>query len=220
MKAALYLRVSTLEQNAESQRRELEAYAARHQWDVVGAYEEKASGSDASRPELKRLLADARAGKFETVLVWKLDRFGRSLLNVLHNLRTLEDELVRFVSITEGIDTDRKNPASKLLLHIMAAFAECEREMIRERCYSGLRRYVQDFAAGQVGKSVHSQSGKDLPAGGQRRVVDIEKIAALRAAGKTYREIAKELGVSPATALRRVRLGRFMDMVRNRGAER
>jgi DNA invertase Pin-like site-specific DNA recombinase len=209
MKIALYLRVSTLEQNCEAQRRELQAYAARHGWDVIDQYEDTASGADPKRPELARLLADARAGKFETVLVWKLDRFGRSLLDCLHNLELLEAELVRFIAVSQGIDTDRKNPAAKLLLHIMAAFAECEREMIRERVKSGVRRYQQDFAAGKVGKSVHSQSGKDLPSGRPWRIVDVEKIASLRTKGLTFEQIGKQLGISAPTACRRLKQARF-----------
>ena len=210
MKTALYIRVSTLDQNTELQRRELEAYAARHQWAIVGVYEDKASGADPKRPELQRLLADCRSSRrIECVLVWKLDRFGRSLVNVLENLRALEDEMVRFVSITEGIDTDRKNPAAKLLLHIIAAFAECEREMLRERTLAGLNRYQQDFAAGKVGSSVHSKSGKDLRPGGQRRVVDIEHIGRLRALGLSLAEIGGRLGVSAPTVLRRLKQANF-----------
>ena len=210
MKVALYLRVSTLEQNAEAQRRELQVYATRHDWQIVDQYEDKASGADPKRPELARLLAAARAGKFETVLVWKLDRFGRTLLDCLHNLELLEVELVRFIAVSQGIDTDRKNPASKLLLHILAAFAECEREMIRERVISGVRRYQQDFAAGKVGKSVHSQSGKDLPPHRPWRIVDVERIASLRAQGLTFGQIGKELGISGPTAWRRLKQARFI----------
>ena len=203
MKTALYLRVSTLEQNADSQRRELQIYAARHDWQIVDQYEDCASGADPKRPEMARLLADARAGKFETVLVWKLDRFGRSLYNVLENLRVLEDELVRFVSISDGIDTDRKSPASKLLLHIMAAFAECEREMLRERCVSGMRRYQADLEAGKVGESVHSKSGKDLPPHRPRKIIDRDRILFLRQQGHSWRKIGQLVGETPSTLLRR-----------------
>lgn len=199
MKIALYVRVSTLDQNPEAQRRELEQYAARHEWPIVEVFEDQASGADPNRPALVSLLDAARKGRIDTVLVWKLDRFGRSLANVLENLRVLDDELVRFVSISEGIDTDRKNPAAKLLLHIMAAFAECERGMIRERCSSGQKRYQQDFAAGKVGRTVHSRSGKDLPPSRPRRVFDIERVKALRAKGATFRQISAELGVPQST---------------------
>lgn len=209
MKTALYIRVSTADQNSELQRRELESYAARHEWPVIGIYEDTASGADPNRPELGRLLADCRVGRVECVLVWKLDRFGRSLHNMLENLQALENELVRFVSITDGIDTDRKNPMAKLFLHILAVFAECERGLIAERTAAGSARYRQDFLAGRVGKSVHSQSGKDLPPGGQLRVVDVEKIDSLRAQGRTLRQIAAEVGVSAPTVLRRLRQGRF-----------
>lgn len=203
MKTALYIRVSTLDQNTAAQRAELEAYAARHQWPVVGVYEDKASGADPNRPELARLLADCRAGRIECVLVWKLDRFGRSLYDCLGNLRVLEDELVRFVSMTDGVDTDRNNPAAKLFLHILAVFAECERGLIRERCLSGFRRYQEDYAAGKVGKSVHSQSGKDLPPTRPKKILDGNRILALREEGLSWRQIAAEVGESVATVHRR-----------------
>jgi len=224
VKTALYIRVSTAEQNTELQRRELEAYAARHEWPVVGVYEDTASGAHSAgsgpngvpkRPELARLLADCRAGRVECVLVWKLDRFGRSLFDCLNNLRVLEDELVRFVSITDGIDTDHKHPASKLFLHILAVFAECERGLIAERTAAGTARYRQDLKAGRVGKSVHSKSGKDLPPGGQRVVVDVEHIARLRATGLSLAEIGSRLKVSAPTVLRRLRQGHFTDGVEN-----
>ena len=76
MKTAIYLRVSTLDQNHEAQRRELEAYAARHNWPVVAVYEDVASGQSHKRPGMAALLADARTGKFDAVLCWKMDRFG------------------------------------------------------------------------------------------------------------------------------------------------
>lgn len=207
MKAALYLRVSTLEQNAESQRRELLVYATRHNWEIVDQYEDRASGADPKRPELGRLLADAHAGKFETVLVWKLDRFGRSLLDCLANLQILDTEAVRFIAVSQGIDTDRSNPAGRLLLHILAAAAEFERELIRERSISGMRRYQADLEAGKVGEQVHSKSGKDLPPHRPRKVIDRDRILFLRQQGHSWRMIGKLVGVNPSTLLRRFSLG-------------
>jgi len=203
MKVALYLRVSTFEQNPDAQRRELQVYAARHDWDIVDQYEDRASGTDRDRPELARLLADARASKFETVLVWKLDRFGRSLLDCLANLETLDIEAVRFIAVSQGLDTDCKNPASRLLLHVLAAAAEFERELIRERSTSGMRRYQADLAAGKVGESVHSKSGKDLPPHRPRKVLDGDRILFLREQGHSWRMIGKLVGATPSTLLRR-----------------
>jgi site-specific DNA recombinase len=92
----------------------------------VEVYQDVISGAKTSRPALNRLMADARAMKFDCVLVWKLDRFGRSLVDCLNNIRTLE-ESVRLIMVTYGLDTDVKNPASRLLLHVLGAAAEFER---------------------------------------------------------------------------------------------
>ena len=85
MKAAIYTRVSTAEQKDELQRREIENYAARHGSEIAATYQDVASGAKASRPGLNRLLSDARARKLDTILVWKLARFGRSLVDCQNN---------------------------------------------------------------------------------------------------------------------------------------
>ena len=107
--------------NRKLQLREIEDFADRPGWPVVDLYQDVASGSNASRPRLLRLLADARARKFDTLLVWKPDRFGRSLVN---NIRALEDCGIRFIAVTQGLDTDQRNPASRFLLHVLGAAAE------------------------------------------------------------------------------------------------
>lgn len=203
MKAALYLRVSTLEQNAEAQRRELGAYAARHGWSVAEVFEDRASGAERQRPALEELLAAARAGKIDCVLCWKLDRFGRSAINLHENLQVLENEGVRFIVPGQGIDTEQNNPASRFLMNILAAVAELEREIIRERVASGMTRYRQDWQAGRVGRTVHSRSGKDLPPHRPRKVLDHSRIAALRAQGCSWAAIGRAVGCNAATAYRR-----------------
>ena len=112
MRVGLYLRVSTADQNQELQLRELQEYAARHQWEIAQTYQDTVSGVSASRPGLNQLMDDARARKLDIVLCWKLDRFGRSLLDCLANLRQLDSHRVRFISTTQGLDTDNRNPAS------------------------------------------------------------------------------------------------------------
>lgn len=208
MKSVLYIRVSTLDQNPELQRRELEEYARRHEWPVVDVYEDQASGADPRRPALERLLEDARAGKFECVLCWKLDRFGRSLIDLLGNLETLETEMVRFIAVTQGLDTDRKNPASRFFLQVLAAAAEFERSIMRERCTAGLRRYQQDYEQGKVGKTVHSKSGKNQPVGGHRKVLDVKQLVELHEAGMPFSRIAERVGASKATVCRRLQKAR------------
>ena len=124
MKAVVYTRVSTADQNHELQRRELFDYSACQGWEITDVYEDTISGAKTARPALDRLFADARAGTFEVVLVWKLDRFGRNLLHCLACIQELQQLGIRFMAITQGLDTDRKNPASQFLLHVLAAAAE------------------------------------------------------------------------------------------------
>lgn len=205
MNVALYVRVSTLDQNTEAQRRELETYANRHGWDIAGVFEDRASGTDPGRPALARLLQECRAGRIDTVLCWKLDRFGRSLPDCLRTLEVLESELVRFIAVSQGLDFHRSNPASRLLLHVLGAAAEFERELIRERCSSGMVRYQQDLDAGRVGKTVHSQSRKDLPAHRPRKILDVEKIQELRRQGLPVAVLAERFATSKATIERRLK---------------
>jgi len=108
-------------------------------------------------------MADARARKFNCLLVWKLDRFGRSLVDCLNNIQELERHRIRFIATTQNLDTDEKNPASRFLLHVLGAAAEFERSLIRERTLAGQIRYRSDYASGKVGKTVSSRSGKNLP---------------------------------------------------------
>jgi putative DNA-invertase from lambdoid prophage Rac len=147
VRLALYFRISTPDQNPELQQRDLRAEAA-SRGEIVETYQDVASGSTTARPGLTRLMADAKARKFDCVLVWKLDRFGRSLVDCLNQIRTLDENGIRLVAVTQGLDTDVKNPASRLLLHVLAAAAEFERELIRERTQAGRRRYQQDFERG------------------------------------------------------------------------
>ena len=147
-------------------------------------------------------MADAQARKFDCLLVWKLDRFGRSLVDCLNNIRSLEDHGVRFIAVTQGLDTDQRNPASRFLLHVLGAAAEFERALIRERSHAGLKRYRQDYAAGRVGKEVHSRSGKDLAPGRPRRVFDRHRITELRERGLSPRQIARQMGLGEGTVRR------------------
>ena len=131
-------RISTGDQSAELQVRELRAYADRQGWPLTQVYNDVMSGGKFSRPGLNRMMEDAKAKKFDCLLVWKLDRFGRSLVDCLNNIRTLEENGVRFIAVTQGLDTDIKNPASRFLLHVLGAAAEFERALIRERSSSPL----------------------------------------------------------------------------------
>jgi putative DNA-invertase from lambdoid prophage Rac len=197
--AAIYARVSTEDQRCDMQLTELREYAARMGWQVV-EYVEKASGkANAPRPVQKRLFADARLRKFDVVLVWKLDRFGRSTSDLLSNIQALDQSDIRFIAPGQGIDTDKRNPMSKLIMHIMAAFAEFERDLIVERVKAGVAEYQAAWRKGKVGKEVHSKSGKDLPSGRPKRIFRRDQVNALRKQGLSWRAIAKQLSLPVST---------------------
>ena len=197
MKVAIYARVSTAEQNCDLQIREVTAYVGNLGWEIVEIYQDVMSGATAVRPGLSRLLEDARLRKFDCVLVWKLDRFGRSLVDCLNHIRILEEYRIRFVAVTQALDTDQQNPASRFLLHVLGA-AEFERQLIRERSVAGQRRYREQHKAGYA----HSRSGKNLAIGRPKRVIDRRRVRELRDSGQKWSAIAKKLGVSIATVRR------------------
>jgi len=140
MKTVLYARVSTSDQSCDMQVRELKDYANRRGFELAGEYVDTGwSGAKASRAELDRFMRDARLRRFDAVLVWKLDRWGRSVAHCIRSIQELVSLGIRVVSATQNIDTDESNPTAQFILHIFAAVAELEREMIRERVTSGIR---------------------------------------------------------------------------------
>jgi DNA invertase Pin-like site-specific DNA recombinase len=138
------------------------AFVERWGWQTT-EYVEKLSGKEGGkRPELDRLMLDARMKRIDVVLVWKMDRFGRSTLETLQNVKALDFHGVRFVCPTMNIDTDDRSPVGKFTLQLFAAIAELERSFILERTGAGQKAYREAFAAGKVGKTRHSKSKKDL----------------------------------------------------------
>jgi DNA invertase Pin-like site-specific DNA recombinase len=105
MTAAIYARVSTTDQRNELQIRELTEYVERRGWSLAGIYQDQMSGTKAERPGLAALMADARLHKFDVVVVWKLDRFGRSLINCVAGIQELTAAGVRFIAVSQGLDT-------------------------------------------------------------------------------------------------------------------
>ena len=190
MKAAIYARVSTADQHNEIQVRELTEYVQRRGWELAGVYQDQISGAKASRPGLDKLMADARQRRFDVVLVWKLDRFGRSLVHCVSGIQELASLGVRFIATSQGLDTDESNPASKLLLHILAAVAQFERELIRERVSAGMRN----------AKAKGTRSGK--PIGRPRRVFDRAEVLRLRQDGLAVAKIALQMNVGVGTIVR------------------
>ncbi len=187
MKAALYARVSTTGngQDPTMQTRELEEYCQRRGWTIADSYVDAGvSGSKDSRPELNRLMADAKQRRFDTVLVWKLDRFGRSLRHLVNALAELEALGVAFISLKDNLDLG--TPSGRLMFQIIGAMAEFERSLIQERVRAGLRNA--------------RAKGKRL--GRPKKVVDVAKIAALRAQGRSWSEISALMGMGRGTAQR------------------
>ena len=139
-KAAIYARVSTAHngQDPTMQTRELEEYCQRRGWQVAGTYVDAGiSGSKESRPELDRLVADAHQRRFDAVLVWKLDRFGRSLRHLVNALAEFESLGISFVSLRDNLDLS--TPSGRLMFQIIGAMAEFERSLIVERVKAGMR---------------------------------------------------------------------------------
>src|SRR5271154_1064696 len=138
MVVAIYARVSTSDQSCEMQLHALREYVVKRGWqDFAEKVDTGFSGAAASRPRLDQLLRDARLQKFEGVLVWKLDRWGRSVAHCVRSIQELVSLGVRFLSPTESIDTGAESPMSKFLLHLFAAFAEMERGICASRGRAG-----------------------------------------------------------------------------------
>src|SRR5579862_2564324 len=128
---AVYARVSTLDQNPDLQLRELREYAARRGWKIQEFVDHGISGSETRRPRLAALTEALKRHEFDAVLVWKFDRIFRSVQHIVQFFELLNHLQVELVSLTEQIDTG--SPQGKLVFHILAAIAEFERAMIRER---------------------------------------------------------------------------------------
>jgi putative DNA-invertase from lambdoid prophage Rac len=193
MNIAIYARVSTSDQDCSMQLRELRDYAGRQGWQVFQEYvDDGISGAKATRPALDRLMSDAAQKRFDAVVVWKIDRFGRSVGQLVQNVQLLDKTYgVRFIAITQGIDTDQRNPTGKLLLHILAALAEFERETILERVHAGIA----------AAKANGTHCGRPL------RTFRRDEAARLRNEGMSWRAIAAKLDVPVSTLMDGVRKG-------------
>lgn len=185
-RAAIYARVSTNNgQNPEMQLGEVRQYCSRREWQVVREYVDKGvSGSKERRPALDQLISDCRKRAVDCVVVYRYDRFARSLRQLVNALEEFRALGIDFVSLHEGVDTS--TPNGRLVFGIFASIAEFERELIRDRVKSGL--------------AVARSRGKQL---GRPRVhVDSLRIGALRNEGRSWAEICDSLGISKGTAQR------------------
>jgi DNA invertase Pin-like site-specific DNA recombinase len=184
MRVALYARVSTLaSQDPSVQLLELREFCRHRNWNVAGEFVDVGvSGSTERRPQLDSLLVGCRRRQFDAVIVYRYDRFARSLRHLVNALTEFDALGVQFVSLHEGVDTS--TPNGRLVFGIFASIAEFERELIRDRVRSGL-------AAARA-------KGKRL--GRPRRSVNLERLEELRAQGLSWRAIARDLRVGVATA--------------------
>ena len=182
---AIYARVSTSDQSSESQLLDLRRYVSDRGWQSYKEYcDNGISGTKDSRPALDELMNDARKRRFDVVLVWRFDRFARSTRHLINALEEFKNLGIDFVSFQENIDTS--SPLGSAIFTIISAVAQLERDIIAERVKAGLRRA--------------RENGKKL--GRPRVAADADKIAALRAQGRSWREIAEELGIGKGTAQR------------------
>ena len=185
-RVALYARVSTLNgQNPEMQLAELREYAQRRGWTVTSEYVDLGvSGSRESRPEFNRMMADAHSRTFDAIACWKLDRMGRSLKHLVNTLADLQAYGVAFISLRDNLDLS--TPSGRLMFHVVAAMAEFERALIRERVSAGIQ------AARARGKRI----------GRPRTYANPDKIRELRGQGMPWRQVSKHLGIGVGTAVR------------------
>ncbi len=189
MKTAVYARVSTDRQAVEMQLAELRTYAAKRGWSVVDEYvDQGCSGSNTKRPAFTQMMADAKRRRFDLLLVWKLDRLGRSLKDLITTLDELSALGVDFVSLNDQMDTS--TPAGKLVFQVIGAVAEFERDIIKERVKAGLAN------ARRKGKRL---GRPPIPP------VVFEQARRLRSQGLSYREIGRRLDLNESTIRKRLK---------------
>ncbi|WP_348263929.1 recombinase family protein [Telmatobacter sp. DSM 110680] len=137
-RAALYLRVSTVDQHPETQVYDLQQMAAQRGYEIAKEYTDRISGAKARRPGLDEMMRDARRGRFDVVMVWACDRIARSTRHFLEVLDELNRLNIEFISFREQIDTG--GPLGRAIVVIIGAIAELERSLIVERVRAGMRR--------------------------------------------------------------------------------
>jgi DNA invertase Pin-like site-specific DNA recombinase len=183
-RAVLYLRVSTFDQHPETQLYDLRGMAAQRGVEIAGEYTDTISGSKQKRPGLDRLMADARRGKFDIVLVWAFDRIARSVRHFLEVLDELTHLNLEFVSFRENVDTG--GPLGRAMIVIIGAIAELERNLIIERVRAGMRR--PKLEGRRIGRP--------------RLEVDREAVLQDRARGQSLTELAKTYRISRTSVIR------------------
>ena len=186
-RAAVYTRVSTVDQHPETQLQDLRQMATQRGYEIVAEYTDKISGTKAKRPGLDQMMADARRGRFDVVLVWASDRIARSVKHFLDVLDELNRTGVEYVSFRENIDTG--GPLGRAIIVIIGAIAELERSLIVERVRAGMRRARLDGQ--RIGRAP--------------LVLDSAAIQQDRQRGQSLRQIARGHKISTATVQRVLR---------------
>jgi DNA invertase Pin-like site-specific DNA recombinase len=186
MKAVIYARVSTKDQSTEMQLRELRDFAERRGWQLTAEYIDVISSTKEKRPEHDRLVADAKRRRFDVLLVYRYDRFARSLRQLVNALADFHALGINFVSLHEGVDTSTST--GKLMFGIFASFAEFERNVLSERVRSGLQ----------------NAKAKGQKLGRPSIDVDMKDVRHRLKAKESLRSIARSLSVSPALIWKRL----------------
>ena len=186
---AIYCRVSTADQTCARQERDLQAFAKKARYKVVGVYKETASGAKDNRAQRKEVLTLAQARKIDVILVTEPTRCGRSMIDLFHTLQDLPSWDVSLVAQT-GVQFDLRTAQGKLIASLMAALAEFERDLLRERVRSGIA------AARKRGVVFGRQLGQRVKADRHK-----PRVLKLVEAGQSYREISHRLGISKNTVL-------------------
>jgi DNA invertase Pin-like site-specific DNA recombinase len=187
MRIGIFARVSTRDQSCELQVRDLRAYCTARGFELVREYVDVGqSGANDSRPELNKLIDDARKRQFDAIVVWRFDRFARSTKHLLSALEEFRSLGIQFISYQENVDTS--TPLGEALFTIVSAVAQLERDLIRERVSAGIRNA--------------RANGKKL--GRPKSGVDRERILELKAEGQSLRQIATTLGVGYGTVRARL----------------
>ncbi len=193
VRVALYLRVSTLEQSFASQEKVLRDYCQRRGWKNLTVYREKKSRDDDTRPVMNLVMTDARLGKFDVLLVYKLDRWGSSLIHLLQTIKELATRKVGFVTATEGIDTTKDNAMAELQIAMMGWLAGREVSRIRERTRDGLAAARRKGRVGGRPRDSDDKIAKAFKLRGKKEQAEIAKIVGLSESyvSKLFKEAQK-----------------------------
>ncbi len=187
MRAVIYARVSTKDQDTTRQISDLQAFATRAGYEVVAVMQEKASGAKNDRAERAKILKMAQARMIDVVLVTELSRWGRSTQDLIATMQDLQSRNVSIVAMN-GMQMDLSTPSGKLMATLLAGIAEFERELIQERVKSGIA------SAKARGKKIGRQQGDNYKSGKKQ-----SRIEQLHSEGMSVREIAKETGLGKTT---------------------